>query len=378
MREETQLRIVVDVIKTFKGDEPLSRFLKKYFNLNRQLGSRDRRLIQQYTYSYFRIGKLYSDYSIEERLALASKVCSLVESPFQKFIGERFPNIQHLTSNINLSDIFSFSSHLSSEIDKNAFVNSFLHQPKVWIRVIEKFSSQVEKELLEKNILFEKDVERKDAWSFISSVALDKLDSFQKGYFEIQDYSSQKTIDFIQPNANETWWDACAGAGGKGLMMADKEPTINLICTDSRETILQNLKERFQKAAIRQYSTQMLDLLNSNFKLKTSSPIDGIVADVPCTGSGTWSRTPEWNSFFDERSIEKYQTLQRKILSVIATFLVEGKPLVYITCSVFKEENERNVAWVTTNLPLKLQTQQYIQGASKGADTMFAARFIKF
>ena len=159
-------------------------------------------------------------------------------------------------------------------------------------------------------------------------------------------------------------------------MMAAYEPSINLFCTDARETILKNLEQRFKKAGVSNYATKVLDLV-SDLKPRMKKSFDGIVADVPCSGSGTWSRTPEWLSYFESKHIEKFKVIQRQIVSNVINFLPENKPFVYITCSVFKEENEGNTAWMTDNLPLRLQTQSYLEGSSKGADTMFVARFTR-
>jgi len=376
MREETQLRIISEIIHDYHGKEPLSRFLKKYFNLNRQLGSRDRRLIQQFVYNYFRIGKMFAGKQFRERLAVANKLCKAEESPLLSFSFKELANIDKLASHLEPDKLFPHGRHLSDSINKAEFIHSFLVQPKVWIRVRPQFSGEVEKEFADKNVLFEKDEKVNGAWSVKNSTALDEFETFKKGYFEIQDLSSQQTIDFIRPGHDELWWDACAGAGGKSLMMAAYEPSVRLFCSDARETILKNLRERFLKTGFNNYTTKVLEL-SSKVRRGAWSHFDGAVADVPCSGSGTWARTPEWLTFFDSRSVEKFQALQRKIVSTIVDLLPGNKPFVYVTCSVFKEENEDNTAWVTSNFPLRLQTQAYIEGAVKGADTMFVARFIK-
>ena len=376
MREATQLRIILEVLESFQGKEPLSRFLKKYFNLNRQLGSRDRRLIQQFVYNFFRIGNMYADKPVVERLAIANKICNADPTPLLEFSFRDLKKIEQHASHIEPDKIFSFGRHLSDSINKAEFIHSFLVQPKVWIRVRSEFKAGVEKELLEKEIHFEVDKEIENAWSLKNSTSLDQLESFKNGYFEIQDLSSQKTIQAIRPNKGETWWDACAGSGGKSLMMAAYEPGISLVCTDSRDTILKNLGERFKRTGFKNYTSKMVDLTTGP-KFRMEKQLDGIVADVPCTGSGTWSRTPEWLTFFNPKSIEKFQGIQRNIISALVKLLPDNKPLIYITCSVFKEENEENTAWVTANFPLQLQTQIYIEGSSKGADNMFVARFIR-
>lgn len=319
---------------------------------------------------------MYADKPVVERLAIANKICNADQTPLLEFSFRDLKKIEQYASHIEPDKIFPFGRHLSDSINKAEFIHSFLVQPKVWIRVRNEFKSKVEEELKEKEIYFETDREVENAWSLKNSTALDQLETFKKGYFEIQDLSSQKTIQTIRPNKGETWWDACAGSGGKSLMMAAYEPGISLVCSDSRDTILKNLAERFQRNGFKNYESLVLDL-TSGKKVSMAKQFDGIVADVPCTGSGTWSRTPEWLTFFNTRSIEKFQGIQRNIISVLSKLISDNKPLIYITCSVFKEENEDNTAWVTSNLPLQLQTQLYIEGSSKCADNMFVARFIK-
>jgi len=105
---------------------------------------------------------------------------------------------------------------------------------------------------------------------------------------------------------------------------------------------------------------------------------DGIIADVPCTGSGTWSRSPEWNqNDHTEKLIDYYVPLQRKVISQCVEFLKTGKPLIYITCSAFKEENEENIRYFESTFPLITDKFEYFKGFTSGADTLFVARFIR-
>jgi 16S rRNA (cytosine967-C5)-methyltransferase len=102
---------------------------------------------------------------------------------------------------------------------------------------------------------------------------------------------------------------------------------------------------------------------------------DLIIADLPCTGSGTWARTPEQLYFFNPSKISHYSNLQRNILQNVTTRLRPGGHLVYITCSVFKKENE-DVATFVSRLPgLQLQKMILLKGYDIKADSMFVAVF---
>jgi 16S rRNA (cytosine967-C5)-methyltransferase len=99
------------------------------------------------------------------------------------------------------------------------------------------------------------------------------------------------------------------------------------------------------------------------------------VADVPCSGSGTWARTPEQISQFDERSIEDYSILQRKILSNLIPQLAPNGYLLYLTCSVFAQENEEKVNYLMQKHSLISVEKRMIKGYLHRADSMFAALF---
>ena len=136
------------------------------------------------------------------------------------------------------------------------------------------------------------------------------------------------------------------------------------------------MEKRFEKAGIKNYKSFVIDLTSSNLKPRTSN-FKLIIADVPCTGSGTWSRTPEQLYFFDERKIETYAALQKKIVSNAIPQLQPGGIFVYITCSVFKKENEENVDFLKENFHLKLKQMEVLKGYDKKADSMFIAVFEK-
>ncbi|WP_315817440.1 hypothetical protein [Paraflavitalea speifideaquila] len=79
-----------------------------------------------------------------------------------------------------------------------------------------------------------------------------------------------------------------------------------------------------------------------------------IIADVPCSGSGTWSRTPEQLYYFDPAGIVPYQELQKKIVGRVIKELAPGGHFLYITCSVFEGENEAVVQYIQEQFGLQV------------------------
>jgi 16S rRNA (cytosine967-C5)-methyltransferase len=107
--------------------------------------------------------------------------------------------------------------------------------------------------------------------------------------------------------------------------------------------IILNLHQRFKRAGIKEYNYFISDLSKPDFT-PSSSNYDLVICDAPCTGSGTWSRTPEQLFFFNEASITHYSELQRKIVVQVVQHLKAGGIFVYITCSLFRAENEELTA----------------------------------
>ena len=155
-------------------------------------------------------------------------------------------------------------------------------------------------------------------------------------------------------------------------MAYDLKPSVEITVSDVRRSILQNLQQRFHQAGINNYQSFVADLSLSSPKMP-GGKFDLVIADVPCTGSGTWARTPEQMHFFSLKGIDKYVSLQRKIISNAVNALNEKGYFLYITCSVFKKENEENVDFIQQQLGLSLIRSGYLLGYTMQADTLFAA-----
>src|SRR6185437_9240507 len=113
---------------------------------------------------------------------------------------------------------------------------------------------------------------------------------FHAGEFELQDISSQIVGLICTPQPGETWWDACAGEGGKTLHLCDLMRNKGLLwASDRAEWRLKKLKQRAARAKLFNYRAAPWD---GGAKLPTKTKFDGILVDAPCSGLGTWQRNP--------------------------------------------------------------------------------------
>ncbi|MDE3125012.1 MAG: methyltransferase domain-containing protein, partial [Bacteroidota bacterium] len=193
----------------------------------------------------------------------------------------------------------------------------------------------------------------------------------------MQDYSSQQVLTLMQlikdNDSTLAVWDCCAASGGKSILANDVWGNIQLTVSDVRESVLHNLVQRFKQAKIKNYTAVIADVSKPLPTQLANKQFEVIIADVPCTGSGTWSRTPEQLYFFSSKQIENYSLLQKDIVHKVIPQLKPGGYFLYITCSVFKQENEQIVNQIIQQEGLHLIKQLLLTGYHIQADTMFAA-----
>jgi 16S rRNA (cytosine967-C5)-methyltransferase len=386
MKAVNQLKTFQRILDEYPAETPLGKFLPGFYRQNKQMGSTDRRIANRLVYNYFRLGKALPDLPADERLFVAEFLCNTqINSFLQHFkpewaacigftLDEKIGMIKIAHSNFNLNDVFPWVAEVSADIDKDAFLESFFTQPDLFIHVHNGYDHLVKGELNKAGIVY-KD-EGNGCFSLPNGTRLENIFPTQH-WFEVQDHSSQQTANFFKPNKWDSWWDACAASGGKSLLLYEDEPDIKLVVSDIRESVLANLDERFQHTGPRKYQKKVLDLTQNIDQTLHDYAFDGIILDAPCSGSGTWGRTPEMIAQFEPQKIEFFQRLQKTIAANVVKFLKPGKPLIYITCSAFKAENEEVVNYLIKELGLKLEVKHVLKGYAHKADTMFVARLIK-
>lgn len=383
-RIRQHLRTFERLLQAYADGEPLARFLTAFYKRNRQMGSSDRRMASRLVYHYFRLGNAAADAAPMERLAMAEFLCSnesavvqLLKPDWHPHITAALPQKKAFLETHTVfrpADVFPYAARLSADVDQQAFVDSLFTQPDLFIRLRPPYQTAVLTALSRAGIVYER--LDGDTLALPNGTALDRVPAIA-GKYEVQDTSSQQTGRYFRAAPGESWWDACAGAGGKSLLLMDLYPAVNLLVSDVRSSILRNLDERFDTAGIRSYRRKIIDLTKDAGALLGGERFDGIILDVPCTGSGTWARTPEMIRAFDNGRIDAFAELQRRIAGNAVKHLKPGKPLIYITCSVFAAENEQAVALLADQHHLEVEGQTLLEGYHRRADTLFVARLVR-
>ncbi len=172
--------------------------------------------------------------------------------------------------------------------------------------------------------------------------------SFSEGYFSIQDSSAALVVELLNPELNETILDFFAAPGGKATYIAElMNNTGEITAIDKFPNKIKKLKRSIERLQI----TNMKLHVNDAFKFGPIAPAyDKVLLDVPCSGWGVFQKKAElrWQKNQDMKELIK---LQKKSLEHGAKFLRPGGILVYSTCTLNKEENEKQIENFLTRNP---------------------------
>ena len=386
-RYYSYLNSAKEIIAAYNGEEPLSAYLKKHFSTDKKYGSKDRKLISHLCYCYFRLGKMAEDMATEDRIISGLFLCSDSGNEILQFIKPEWNGIVALSATDKLAKInrsykirsvFPWQEQLSNGVNHEEFCKSFFIQPDLFLRLRPGYENGVKKKLTTAGISY---AEINDQCLSVSNTS--KVDIILDLDREavVQDLNSQRVGELMKSAISKlpafiNAWDCCAASGGKSILCYDLKPDIQLAVSDIRENILINLKKRFAKAGINNYKSFIADLSQPGNR-KPEQLYDFIIADVPCSGSGTWSRTPEQLFYFNEAEMDRYNVLQQNIAGNVINYLKPGGYLLYITCSVFKKENEQVIEYITRQKKLEIKEMRLFAGYNQKADTLFATLLYK-
>lgn len=179
---------------------------------------------------------------------------------------------------------------------------------------------------------------------------------FKEGHFEVQDEGSQALALLVDAGAGQKVIDFCAGAGGKTLAIAAAmENKGRILAWDISEKRLGQINQRLRRAGVHNVQAHILESENDSFIKRHKDSADRVLLDAPCSGSGTWRRNPDLKWRFTQKDLDEVVAVQQSILQSACRLVKKGGRLIYATCSVFKDENERQIdTFLQTNPNFRL------------------------
>jgi len=167
------------------------------------------------------------------------------------------------------------------------------------------------------------------------------LEIHRQGHLEVQDEGSQLVGHLMDAKPGQTLVDLCAGGGGKTLQLAAlMGGRGRLIAADSDSRRLNRSRSRLKRAGVKM--VRLLPIRHERDpKLKfLTGKADGVLVDVPCSGTGTLRRHPEIRWHLQPEQVQLYQQRQCALLAAGAALTRPGGVLVYATCSLLAAENQ--------------------------------------
>jgi len=172
--------------------------------------------------------------------------------------------------------------------------------------------------------------------------AINRHRLFREGLVEVQDEGSQILAWLLAPRRGEMVADYCAGAGGKTLAIAMlMRGSGRVYALDVSAKRLAALSPRAARAGVTSIYAVVLSGDNDPRARRLAGKLDRVLVDAPCSGFGTLRRNPDLKWRHGPAAIDELAAKQRRILDAAARLLKPGGRLVYATCSILQEENER-------------------------------------
>lgn len=295
--------------------------LRAYFESHRYIGPREKRAISQAVFGYFRWfnwldTKASTQKRLDQAIALQARFNADPKSIKAEALAAR-----------------AVPAWLASEMELPPdYLRQLQRDPALWLRARPGTGDALAKSLF----ACERTDRSPEALRFTGTQDLFKTEQFRSGEFEIQDLASQLVGVACAPQPGETWWDTCAGEGGKTLHLADQMANKGIVWATDRHTgRLETLKRRAGRAKLFNYRTAVWD---GSAKLPTKTKFDGVLVDAPCSGVGTWQRNPHARWTTTPADVSELAVTQLALLNHVAGSLKPGGRLIYSVCTLTRSE----------------------------------------
>ena len=316
------------IIKACDRENPADKVLREHLKAERDIMPADARAVSQTVFNYFRWrGWLDESAPLNLQIRKARELAA-----------------NFVTDPLSFSDASLVErvtpDWLRSEMEITpTWARAIQSEPKLWLRAKPGQGKSLVESLgaakLEKTLL-------PDTVHYKGEEDLFKRDEFHNGEFEIQDIASQVVGWLCAPEPGQTWWDACAGEGGKTLHLSALMQNKGLIWSSDRaEWRLKNLKRRAARAQVFNFRTAPWD---GGTKLPTKTKFDGVLVDAPCSGVGTWQRNPHARWTTTIQDVRELAAIQKNLLAHAAPSIKPGGKLIYAVCTLTRSETADVVA----------------------------------
>lgn len=350
MQISAKYRAVLDIMeKVWQDSEPADNIIKKYLRDRKYIGSKDRKFIVNTVWDVIRHrSRLEFDCGCcEPRMLLLAYIRGKDEDTDIAADGSEYglapltkeekDKLEHLNPEVYPDYIEKeCPKWLYDKIGSSALAEALNTTAPADIRVNMCSRDEMKVKLQKEGLFFAPTPYSPYGLRSEERVNLQNCIAMQNGEIEVQDEASQLGTILCDVRPDLKIIDYCCGGGGKSLFMgALLNNSGQIIAHDKNPSRMKGLPKRAERLKIK------------NIKIVSGitpqDKFDRFVADAPCSGSGTWRRSPDAKYRLTPKQLEAIGKAQREILETAAAHLTDAGRIVYMTCSVLPEENEERI-----------------------------------
>ncbi len=297
----------------------------------------------------------------------------LVNAILRRFLREKEGLLAELDK--SYESRFAYPQWLVSAIKRawqgeaiEALLSAGNQRPPMVLRINQQFSlADYKQQLIDKGYAFSSFAISNSAYHkqtviLDKPVAVEQLPLFSAGAVSVQDAAPQLAAHLLSPQAGETILDACAAPGGKTMHLFEVQPHLDqVIALDVSEQRLERVVENSQRLNI---PSEKLSILSGDASAQqwwNGELFDRILLDAPCSATGVIRRHPDIKLLRRSHDIEELVILQANILDNLWLMLKPGGVLLYATCSILRDENDKQIeAFIARQMKSKTQVEELL------------------
>ena len=199
---------------------------------------------------------------------------------------------------------------------------------------------ELEAEFVRDRVAFERLESPVGFWRIKPGHPIASLPSFRDGHFQVQDTSTIRAVELLDPEPGEKIADLCAAPGGKAVYLAQKMNNAGcLLAADNNPARLRKLTQNLQRSGVSNAEVERINILRGETPDRDER-WDGILLDVPCSNTGVLRRRVDARWRISPDDITRLAEQGRELLKAAANLILPGGRIVYSTCSIEPEENQ--------------------------------------
>lgn len=359
MTPAARLSAAIDILDRILGGDPATLTLTNWGRQSRFAGSRDRAAVRDIVYDCLRRKRSYAfPFGAETgRNLVVSHARATVPEWLEMFTGTGFdPDPitaeEHAALDqeralpdpvrLNFPDFLAQELHTSLGADFDPVLNAMLDRAPIDLRV-NRMKATLDEAA---SLLAADDVETQTIPGLETGLRVTanprrvaQSKAYQRGIVELQDASSQSVALFAEAKPGMDVLDYCAGGGGKSLALYDQiRGDGRIVAHDIAPVRMNDLPSRAARANAR------VTVAQPGHAALRKGAFDLVFVDAPCSGTGSWRRTPDAKWRMTPRDLDNLDKIQTQILNNAVEYLRPNGALIYATCSLLARENARRVA----------------------------------